>query len=260
MLNPENKQLMTPHEYLMRCLSKYPILYSRPTLDGVRLCVFGQLFNVIGNGVRCNEELVDFLSAPVVVDSDAMRFVTAEPLFCGYMKVDHRFGMEMPDFDGCVDGLFFEHEKINHPEVVHWVQSNDDMDSYQWQPYPNFSKRYSLVYKTDFHELSVEWHEAALWFYRQCKVFFEATTEPYHSARVTQEQIDQSVEDYRRWIGNKTHQQVSTDYNYPFDVDVRKMAIDLWEADFKQITKFIDETIAKLEADIVVAGNRGESC
>lgn len=240
----------TPEEYVLANLIEYPSLYKSPTLHDTSLLVFDQLFNVIGNGISDDEELDEYLAYKDFDASLAEKYFTNESLFYGYYKTIKYGKFEIGDADGCNKGtvLCLESEKHLYPDIVKWVISSNA----KFNPYPNFQKEYSLVYRTDFGKLGTEWIRAAKWFYRSCETFFNEaeTVGYYHNAfpKVKARDNERYISDLVGLLKKIDLAQVEEQYGVPFNGSVEDFAKARWEKELNRINVFLGETQEHLNA------------
>lgn len=236
--------LQTPQEHVLTQLVTYPSLYSFSTFDAVKLKVLDQLLNVIGNGVRDTEELLENLKVVLVDISTASRLITSEPLYYGYYKVRKIGSFEMGEGDS-IDVL--ESDRVNYPDVVYWLEASRHSD---FAPYPNFKEDYSIVYRSDFHLLGPDWAEAAIWYYKQAQKFFETTPEKYHYAfpcasdRESNNQLADFTERLKSYANNE---EISIAYELEYTGDPAEFLTRRWQKELTRINQFIANTITKLE-------------
>lgn len=237
-------RVFTPDQYVMHSLANYPSLYASSTFDAVKFKVFDQLFNVLGNGIRDNEDVAEHFKARRYNKTRTLRFITSEPLSYGYLKVRKIGKISIPDGDSIE--VVLSSEKHLHPEVKTWIDfTNDDKRS----PYPNFERQYSLVWKTNFTEYGNEWIDAAIWFYTKCQEFFEGDCSSFYGAypAKTERESTKLREDYAKFLKEyKTHADVEKAYGLPFNGDIDDFITRRWEMTRNAHLKFIKKTIKML--------------
>lgn len=243
--------MLTPRQYVLLQVITYPSLYASPSYEESARLVFNQLFNVIGNGVRDQYELLSTITQqiPDDLEEQAAKYLTGEPCYYGYFKVRDLGGYEMPEGDSIV---CIESEKSNHPDVVYWVNCR----YLKFTPYPNFNEDYSIVYRSDFLSLPIEWRNAAKWFYEQCRDFFNSDrVVKYHGyfGDGSTNKDKNTISDYREAIDRnfesgkyKNFDDVSEAYGIEFTGDYTTFIRQRWDKELARITQFIDKTIAML--------------
>lgn len=168
------EKILTPDEYVQLQIVMYPTLFAgfNTTYEESKMKVFDQMLNVVGNGIRDNDELIEAVTkVPTTRYSEKY---LKEKLFSGYTEVD-----EIPLGDGekvivRPKGSYYciclESEKEKFPMIKYWLEGRP----HAFDPYPNFKEQYSVIYQAPkFLELGKEWIEAAIWFYESCREYFE---------------------------------------------------------------------------------------
>lgn len=246
---------ISPEQYVLAKLVKHPTLYAADSYENAARHIFDQLFNVIGNGIRDDEELMSELAeTEIVEESFAQKYLTGEPLYWGYEQVRELCsGVFVPE-NSAESVVALESEKHLYPSVKLWVQSNkrfSDKTETQRVPYPNFDEKYSLIYKTNFKELGEEWIDAAIWFYEDAKKWFETKSKyyhyayPSHSERKDQSLIDSFTEKFQKYSDNDS---ISKDYGVEFHGDIDDFARRRWQKELTRINTFIDNSIQMLKS------------
>lgn len=237
--------IYTPDNYVLAQLSLHPSLYSCNTLDAAKLKIFNQLFNVIGNGVRDHDELIEELTVDPAIDlSSAVKYITDEDIYYGFYKVKKIGSFEMGEGDS-IDSI--DSERVNHPKVKYWLKVRRD---FKFNPYPNFNENYSIVHRSDFHLLGKEWAEAAIWFYKKSREFFQTSPEHYWNAfpqateRETKNQLDDFVS---RLTAYSNNDEISTAYELEYTGNPEQFLELRWQKELARINEFITSTITKLE-------------
>ena len=158
--------IITPEQYIDFATYNYPVLYASTSYEQSKLKVLDHLFNVIGNGINETE----FYTKPLtkLQTLETQKWYSVDKVWSGYKRV-------------CITDLSFVFPDYSHlpiyavepndcEEVKLWRESDV---SYKFEPYPNFKKEYSLVWKYDMKTFGNEWIEIAIWFYEKCKEWFE---------------------------------------------------------------------------------------
>jgi hypothetical protein len=234
-------KILTPDEYVVNKIQSYPTLVLSETYETSKLKVFNQLFNVIGNGVRDDEELLEQISGePMVLSEKAFK----ETYWYGYdIDLTEKHCIEL--VTDC-----YESDKLNYPKVSDWIE----LKIYPFNPYPNFQVEYSTVYQCPiFLTLGEEWIRAALHFYKHCKEWFKTNWQYYHLAypQMGENGNDKSKfqqKDMMEWLEKySTHEEVTEAYGVEYDGDVDKFMKKRWEKELNRINDYIDSTIRMLE-------------
>jgi|GEM_PF-4507970 len=246
----------TPRQYVYDRVVAFPTLYGSLSYEDSAYRVFDQLFNVIGNGVKCDTNLENELNQVVIVDQyDAEKYMTGEAIFWGYDKVvELSPGSFMPDHEE--DGarvIALDSERHLHPSIKLWIQSNTQIgDEPQFRvPYPNFEERYSLIYNCNFLELGDEWIDAAIWFYKKSRDFFERNSEYYHYAFPcsNKRETDNRVFNFEKHIEKySSYEHISEAYELEYTGDTVEFLTKRWQIELARIMKFIDDTITLLNS------------
>jgi hypothetical protein len=239
-------KVYTPREYVLLSVGTYPTLCSAPTFDEVALKVFEQLFNVIGNGIRDHEELLEHIAH--VEGSDFVtgeKFITSETLMSGYEKT-RIIGKDFEIADGYASVHCLESEMGQHPEIKKWIDSR----RYPWHPYPNYKEEYSIVYRSNFKELGNEWIDAAIWYYEQAQEYMKTIPNGYHGAYPTGDAKEDArlIKGYEEFMDKyKTNAEVSAAYGVEYNGNLEEMVAARWKKEHARINEFITNTINYLK-------------
>lgn len=88
--------MLTPDEFVVRAVNKYPALYATSSYDDVKFKVLDHTFNTIGNGVYMEH----FAGEPVTQEeiAAAQKWFKCSRAAYGYMKTNDRGhdGIEVP--------------------------------------------------------------------------------------------------------------------------------------------------------------------
>lgn len=251
------KKLMSPEEYFHSNVYEYPTLYAHKNEKYAKLKVFDQLFNNIGNGI--NDELLEHLILPKIknLKKKAIEYIKF-PLYEGYKKYTLINDRKIPEGDYIV---VTEKDKINHPEIVLWEEltfidnnfKTINYDTVVWRPYPNFQKRYSLVWETpEFNTLSLEWFETAIWFYEQCDIFFKNHSSYYHSAYPSNDtkSDNRRIRELQEWKEKKysSDKEFSDAYGVEYTGDMIDFVNRKWLKEKQRCEDMIKETLEMLHA------------
>lgn len=254
-------RLMTADEAFNVAINTYPSLYTAATLELAQLKFFDQVFNVIGNGTSTIEEFAEHYALPPenagLTQGFPEKYIGTNPLYYAYTEVVEEDGWCSPKYGMDLPGLYTEDEIKAMPHVLHSVLSNRDEVKGQssFVPYPNFKKRYSLVWNIDMGSIDPSWSEAALSFYRFAKTFFEsdkahaysdaAPKDPsrrvadYEEAFARCRKPGMSEEDYRAAI--------SEAYELEYTGDTEDFIRRRWAIEKARILDFLEETTGMLE-------------
>lgn len=254
-------RLMTADEAFNVAMNTYPSLYTGATLELAQLKFFDQVFNTIGNGTSTIEEFAEHYALTPekadLVHGFPEKYIGTTPLYYAYTEIVEEDGFHFPKYGTDLPGLYTEDEIKAMPHVLHSVLSNRDEVKGQsrFVPYPNFQKRYSLVWNVDMGSIDPSWSEAALSFYRFAKTFFEsddahaysdaAPKDPsrrvadYEEAFARCRKPGMSEEDYRAAI--------SEAYELEYTGDTEDFIRRRWAIEKARILDFLEETTGMLE-------------
>lgn len=254
-----NIHYFTPEEYVLYTLYKYPSLFKAPSIGAVKMKVYDQLFNVIGNGVSTSQDLKKELTYKEFSKVEAEKFITSEDLYYGYSEVEYLDGNRryiMPA-RGSLYIHVLDSERDNHPEIKLWVLNTPR----EWEPYPNFGKKYSTIYQTNFLKVvSNEWIEEAKWFYSQCGWWF---TNPDNVGKYygsfpckNEKETQKAIEEMKPYLSKyETYEKASKAYGVSYDGDVEKFMRTRWLKELDRICKFLREVQVDLSNRSVSSSN-----
>lgn len=244
-----------PEDYILSRINAYPSLYGSDSYERSKIKVLDQLLNVIGNGIRDDEELADDLKVFKFDRERAMKICSGEPTWYGYYQTREIIpGHFMGEGDSIT---VLESEKENHPDIVYWMENK--RESYRnmrmgipnvWNPYPNFDKKYSTLYTTNIKEYGPEWRAEILWFYTKCLEYFNGDCSSYHAAFPcsTVYQTEQAIEGIKKFTAKyTTYQEITDAYGVEFKGDYGQFLVDRWVKEKARILEFINNAIAELQ-------------
>lgn len=244
-------KLFTPDDYVLARVAQYPSLYSDASLDGAKLRVFDQLFNVIGNGIRDIGELRADLKYHKFNRDRAFRAISGEEVYYGYYDFEMIGDYKFPRGDS-VTAL--ESEKANHPDVKVWNEAGNTSKrcaklgiDYSWNPYPNFSKQYSILWAPDFRKVAGdEWVAAAIWYYEQCREWFKTNSHKYHGAYPCgdKNKDDRYLDEMLEWREKyESDEAFSEAYGYEYTGDMDDFMRRRSAGTIQKCLDYIEETI-----------------
>lgn len=155
--------LLTPEQFVYKKIIKLPSLYATyDNIDQSRYSIMDQLFNVLGNGIYTLEEFLEEISSEELPNKDRALYLLQSNLY---------YAMEGLEFDRYESFLVVpEIEKINYKNITRWL---DIGKIRSWNPYPNFNKKYSIVWQSDFiKNIPIDWVKEAKIFYYTCLQYF----------------------------------------------------------------------------------------
>lgn len=246
-------KLLSPDEYIVNSINNYPTLYLKYSFEQSKIAVLDHVLNVIGSG-----------------SDDFERMITGKPK--SFAEIENWFG----------ENKVYEYEKNGSRKIVFESSENtmeiEKYKDYFHVPYPNFQKRYSLVYSENYKVMSDEWKKAALDFYLYAKDFFqdknkskhyhyafemESLTKPEKSDTEESRKLSRLyntrmnlISDMKKAFEKRTEEQINKDYGVEFkgdktnDADICKFLENRWLKEKERIQKFLDQTITMLESDL----------
>lgn len=254
-------RLMTADEAFNVAINTYPSLYTAATLELAQFKFFDQVFNVIGNGTSTIEEFAEHYALPPenadLTQGFPEKYIGTTPLYYVYTEVVEEHGWRSPKYGTDLAGLYTEDEIKAMPHVLHSVLSNRDEVKGQsrFVPYPNFKKRYSLVWNVDMGSIDPSWSEAALRFYGFAKTFFESDDAHAYSDAVPKDP-SRRVADYEEAFARcrkpgmsegAYRAAISEAYELEYTGDTEDFICRRWAIEKARILDFLEETIGMLE-------------
>lgn len=255
-------KILTPEEFIIREVNKFPALYASDSYDETKFRIFDHVFNVIGNGLFTES----FIGEPVTQDEiqQAQKWFNCKRAGYGYkdvIEVPYRGKTRIvPDPDKNEQYIVAPIEEFNnHPEINLWIEFACDEAKV---PYPNFDKKYSLVWDDNMLDsCDKSWIKAAGWFYSKCHDFFldDSRVSQYYYAFPTGNlnQDKKRIESFKKNMSFEkcpTNDDISKAYGCEFigdrnnDDDVSNFIAKRWQQELQEILNFIGETISKLNA------------
>ena len=232
--------MLTPTEYVRNQVMMYPTLFAAPSYEDAAFKAFDHLFNVIGNGV---DGIKEFNAKPDHCDE---RYFTGEKIYYGYTQTEEIDG-KLYSVIGNEDPICsLESDRHLHPEIKLWTDARVTKKN---APYCNFKKQYSMVYNKLFESVDYKWIDAAIWFYNECLTFFNGDCSSYHYAfpKSTKHDTDIAILDHLEAFGERTHEEISRDWGFPYNGDIEKFLVGKWQLELARIRQFIIETIGMLK-------------
>lgn len=279
--------MLTFEQYLLRSVTEYPSLYASPSFEITKFMVSDYVFNCIGTNSSATI-ISETYTGPLVIPQ---HYIDGTELFYVY--------------DPAKANLHPKHNWItNQHEAELGVMTYDELmkipgmdDRYYWStgnnerkhplckesygPYPNFNKRYSLVWrplvytpmtwdsekeemhygesiKVNFADLSHDWRDAAIEFYEKCLAYFKSDrcsgyTQGFNDddANEKAQQIVDMISALSRYGDIKTAETqeiITQQYKLKFDGDVESFLRARWAKERQRIIVFIEETIEHIKA------------
>lgn len=127
-------------------------------------------------------------------------------------------------------------------------------------PYPNFSKNYSIIYNADdIHICSIDTLKEFIWFYKECISFFNSENVVHYSSHPGH---NNNRIQFIEYLNKMPVDKINENYNYEqnirveFSGDYNKFIDDVWEREKNKILSFCEGTITHLEDLIASRRNR----
>lgn len=248
----ESNMISKLDQYIINRIHVYPSLYSGKSYTESKIRVLDQLLNVIGNGIRDNEELTEEMGYinDALTMKDVERYVTGEQLFYGYTRIkefqngDKTFSFE--DFSSSIDETVLDNDRYKYPDVIKWVKCT----YYPFNPYPNFQEEYSTIYQCPAYlDLDESFISGAVEYYEFVKNWFNKHESEYHYSfpQSTKEKTERTIKDMEDILDKyETYEDVEKAYGVKYNGDVYEFLVTRWKKEKKRIFKFIDETLELL--------------
>lgn len=246
---------MTADQSINYFAHKYPELYTGTSFDIIKFKHFNHFFNTTGNGFPDVSSLIEEFTINEknknFIDSFPSKYITDQPLFKVFTKLEERSEFPIPDYNSALPGLYTSEEisLIKDYALSRQVNKSNSHSN----PYPNFKKDYSILWK-GMHGLDKSWYEAAFWFYSECKTYFSSeNVYGYHSAAPHESDLQKwssLISDYERNF--KMHgdasdpdffSKISQAYQVSFNGDIRQFIKDRWSKELERIQEFLDQSI-----------------
>jgi len=237
---------LTCYEYIRIQIDQYPTLYASRHYKTSKIQIMDQLLNVIGNGIRCDEELDEQTNVPddfVIPTFKNIQKYLVEDVYHGYLEQrEIKLSDTKTIYQGegeCIHCV--ESERKNHPEVAIWLKSTQ----YPVNIYPNFKQEYSTIYQCPkFLTMDSSWINGAIEFYKFSKEWIiNNGDKEYHSGypgehiEYTQREFLNAFEKY------KSNEEISKAYGHEYDGDLHKFLKTRWDKEKSRIIDFIDSTL-----------------
>lgn len=250
--------MITADTYIMNMINEYPTLYAAESYKKAKIKVLDQLLNVIGNGIRDDEELTEQLEGidPEITMADIAKYVSGEKIYYGYTKIttyeeNGKIIFTSPDNTGKTYYGVLESEKDNYKDVVYWMECT----RHPHRPYPNFDEKYSTIYQCpSFLSLHPSFIEAAIEFYEYVKEWLVDNESKYHYAFPcdTEQKTEKRTKDITLNMAKyKTWDEISEAYGTEYKGDVYQFQVDRWARDKERIFQFLEKTLEMLKEKLL---------
>lgn len=233
-------------------IKEFPTLYQGKSYNESKMKVLDYLLNVIGNGIRDNDELREELSKidHSVEMCDIRDIVSGEKIYTGYAEVkdygEGGFSYTMPVLDSAICSVP-ESKKHNYPEVIYWSESY----YHPHELYPNFQEKYSTIYICpSYFDIDDSFIEGAIEFYKYALQWLKDNESKYHYAfpKQSEEESQEIVKSFSKKLSSyDCKDSVSEAYGCEFTGDVYDFLVSRWQKEKNRIIDFINQSISKLE-------------
>jgi hypothetical protein len=213
--------ILTPIQYIKNSLVSYPSLYKSNTENDMKMKIFNQLFNTIGNGINDNN-LAEHLNIKVKSQTDLDKEYK-------FILNNNMYQVFDDDFVIFINDIFKTKETLKkYPKSrFNW----EEVEISDCSLYPNFQAQYSIAYSSfEIFKQSKEWIETIIWFYTKAQnILLRELNDGYKK-----ENIEKDIADYsyifksETYIAdkNKTHfEKISEAYKIEFDGDIKNFII-----------------------------------
>ncbi len=156
-------------------------------------------------------------------------------------------------------GELFSAFSISNDSVGEVMQASDAPMELK-NPYPNFKKNYSTIYSVPLKDLPTDWLEGVLWYYEECKTYFEnganGYSYAYPSDMNSDEQLIKFMEKHRK--EGQTEEEffaaVSKAYKLEYRGDVQDFQKRKWDKEKARILAFIGDTVKYIKEELDTRG------
>jgi len=175
--------ISSPTQYIKTSLISYPSLYKSVSEDDMKMKIFDQLFNTIGNGID-DDNLAEHLNIKVKSQTDLdeqYKFILENDMYQVFTD----------DFVIFLSDIFKTEESIEkYPKSeFNW----EEAEMYDCSLYPNFQSQYSIAYSSpEIFKQSTEWVETIIWYYTKAQ---DILVERFNSG-YTKEDMKKVISDY----------------------------------------------------------------
>lgn len=235
--------IISAEQYIIQSLCKYPSLYTYRNFNVSSMKVMNQFLNVIGNGIRNDEELIEEVTIEpkdvTFTKEDALKCIQ-ESIYWGYKEVtetEYLPGKVYKSPKG-ISITLRESELKDHPEIIYTLKSNKN----PFKPYPNFHEEFSTIWKCPvFFTLGKDWIEYAIKFYSTCRRWLKRYENKYHYAFPRQTE-EETIKYMKKYTERQKLQGT--------DEEIYKLLSDGWQKEKERIFNFIDKTLKILREEL----------
>jgi hypothetical protein len=228
---------------------EYPTLYNADSYELAAFSVFDQTFNVLGNGLDWQNFFKD-LSQPVPdnLEDEALKYISGKQLYYGCNNpIELSNSTLAPNYETKKVRAVKEDQYL-YPDVKLWYECSSRPDG-KCVPYPNFAKQFSFVYTIKFKQLSLDWIEAAEWFYNKCMDYFNTDCSDYAYAfpnTSTYEHNNMIKHIVEMMHAYPTPEEQFKCFELPYYNDPEEFLTRKWQRDLELIKESIREILSYL--------------
>lgn len=257
-INERPTVVMTPDEYVVFSVNRYPSLYASPSYESTKLKVLDSVFNglgenLIGEGMQQEDRAEYFRNAE--------KWFSCSKIAFGYTKVREIGSGDRKITIGVGDCITVTPAEVEYtPAIAHWSFAKcEDFKT----PHPHFKEEYSPVWCEygKFVEYGGAWIEAAIYYYEWCLRYFQDPDRysSYHYAfpRNSEEGTLKTIRGYQENLSLErypTNEDISIAYQCQFvgdranTEDVAAFASKRWDIERERIITFIEKTLDHLSS------------
>lgn len=179
--------------------------------------------------------------------------VAGNPLSARFSFIDYVFNVIGNGLHS--KGELFSAFSISNDAVGEVMQASDAPMELK-NPYPNFNKNYSTIYSVPLKDLPTDWLEGVLWYYEECKTYFENGAEGYSYAYPSKQNKDEdflkAFERYRKegQTEEELYAEVSKAYELEYRGDVQDFQQRKWDKEKARILDFIGDTLTYIKGEL----------
>lgn len=253
-MNQHSQKIMSIDVAYALAMMDFPSLYTGKSKEESLLKFYDQVFNVIGNGYGDQESFENKFKV--------RHGLTVQPVNPKYHDSGNLFCISDKNFNVIGNCLTIE-------EIVGKITKMDGVDVYSvspvndrdFTPYPNFQKRYSLLFVEGVADLfDSTWLDAMDFYYRKCLEFFASERireyHYHHPADSDTKQWGRLIKDYEKSFEryykdykNDTeaaHKAISKEYELMFDGDIKGFIKRRSEKRVSEAVSFIHDALNEI--------------
>lgn len=264
---------MTVEQAFNRAMNESPILWVSPSLDVARMKYYDHVFNVAGNGYP---DLEVFIQRHTItnenkhlIDAFPDKYLGQDDLYQVMLKTgEHEFEINGVEYNIKCNRMgqylpeLYLYDEVKHLKKISYIAPAYEIkNDSALKPYPNFDKKYSMVWKMDMSQLDISWTYAAKEYYEEMKRFFNGPDLSSYSEicpdnekqfkETLIEFSDQLQNYYKDGMSQKEYfSAVSQAYERPYTGDTEAFLKAQWYDELTRIKEYLDETLTKLDTEL----------